>query len=183
MRATAAKRLRAGVITGVAGAITVSALGALAYLQARWTVAGALPAGARLDGHVGADVGPVDCRVVWLGQIGQRIDAIDRVLVVLVSIPHLNHAIRLPHPLRRFAAWRASWLDRVLRAAARKRAHVHYASVRRRPDWIRHRDLQNFLAADRFHPSGAGYAVWADRVTKVFDQALSPDPIRQNPGP
>lgn len=96
--------------------------------------------------------------------------------VVLVSIPQLNDAIRLPRPLRTIASLRALWLDLALRRVAADRDDVFYASVRRRPSWIRRRDLHNFLAADRFHPSGAGYAVWADRVTEAFDLALAPAP-------
>ncbi|WP_436793551.1 SGNH/GDSL hydrolase family protein [Actinospongicola halichondriae] len=138
-----------------------------------------------------------------LGQIGQRIDAIgitvgandissftprhrfranvrkivlaaDGAPVVLVSIPQLSDAIRLPRPLRTIASVRALWLDLVLRKFGRERDDVHYASVRRRPDWIRRRDLRNFLAADRFHPSGAGYALWADHIIEAFDTALAP---------
>ncbi len=141
-----------------------------------------------------------------LGQIGQDIDAIGvtvgandiaaltprhrfrrnmhRIVgaaqgapVVLVSIPQLSHAIRLPLPLRTIASLRSLWLDLVLRRIARQRDDVFYASVRHRPSWIRRRDLRNFLAADRFHPSGAGYAVWADRVAEAFDQALTPAPL------
>lgn len=262
---TRRQTLRWTAFAGAAGGLTVSALAAVAYLQARATVAGQVLAGAHVGGHVGDASGPVDCRVVWLGdslaaglgaispelslprlvamgrnertrlhvfaqpgasshdvvasqlpalhqlrhglwEIGESIDAIGitvgandiaamtprprfrhnvaRIIdaaeglpVVLVSIPQLNDAIRLPPPLRTFASWRASWLDRVLRAAARHHDNVHYASVRQRPEWIRRRDLQNFLAADRFHPSGAGYAVWASRVAQVFDQALSPAPM------
>ena len=258
--------LRTALLSGVAGGATVTALGALAYLQARWVVSAQVHVGEHLDGHVGEGTGPVECRVVWLGdslaaglgaispdlslprlvalgrdertrlhvfatpgatshdviadqvpalhqlrhglaQIGQAIDAVgvtvgandiaamtprprfrrnvaaiisavEGLPVVLVSIPQLNQAIRLPRPLRTFASWRASWLDRVLRAAALHHGNVYYASVRRRPDWIRRRDLQNFLSADRFHPSGAGYAVWADRVAEAFDRALSPTPVR-----
>lgn len=255
--------VRNGAIAAVAGASTVTVVGALAYFQARLVVAGQVQPAHRLDGHVGA--GAVDYRVVWLGdslaaglgaispelslpqlvatgrdertrlhvfatagatshdvitnqlpalhqlrhglaQVGQDVDAVgvsvgandiaamtprprfrrnvSRIIaateglpLVLVSIPHLSHAIRLPRPLRTFASWRASWLDRVLRAAARHHDHVHYASVRERPSWIRRRDLRNFLSADRFHPSGAGYAVWADRVAEAFDLALSPDAL------
>lgn len=253
---------RVGAASAVVGAGAASALGAIAYLQARLAVAGRqLEATHALDGHIGVSEDHVLCRVVWLGdslaaglgaispelslprlvatgrdqhtrlhvfaepgatsagvvrdqlpaveqlrhglgQIGQGIDAFgvtvgandiaaltprhrfrhnvraiidaaEGVPVVLVSIPHLSHAIGVPRPLRTFASWRASWLDLALRAAAR-RPHVHYASVRRRPAWIRHRDLHNFLAADDFHPSGAGYAVWADLVTEAFDAALAP---------
>lgn len=141
-----------------------------------------------------------------LGQIGQHIDAVgvtvgandiaaftprrrfrsnveaivaatDGAPLIVVSIPELADAIRLPHPLRSFAAARANWLDVVLRAVAARHDHVHYACVRRRPEWIRRRDRRNFLSADRFHPSGAGYAVWADRVAEAFDRALHPAPV------
>ena len=94
--------------------------------------------------------------------------------MVLVSIPQLADAIRLPRPLRTFASWRANQLDRVLKRVAASHAGVHYASVRQRPGWIRRRDLQNFLAPDRYHPSGAGYAIWADAVSAAFDIALAP---------
>jgi lysophospholipase L1-like esterase len=253
--------VRIGAVASLVGAGGVSALAALAYLQARLSVTERAHATPALDGHFGVSEDHVLCRVVWLGdslaaglgaispelslprlvatgrdqhtrlhvfaepgatsadvvtnqlpaleqlrhglgQIGQRVDAIgvtvgandiaaltprhhfrrnvrriieaaDGAPVVLVSIPHLSHAIGIPRPLRTFASWRASWLDLTLRAAAH-RPDVHYASVRRRPAWIRRRDLRNFLAADRFHPSGAGYAVWAGLVTEAFDAALAP---------
>ncbi len=134
--------------------------------------------GQRIDAigiTVGAnDIAAMTPRPRFRHNVARILDAAESVPVVVVSIPHLSQAIRLPRPLRTFASWRASWLDRVLRSAARRRDNVHYASVRRRPDWIRRQDLHNFLAADRFHPSGAGYAVWADRVTEAFDRALSP---------
>lgn len=96
--------------------------------------------------------------------------------IVLVSIPQLSHAIRLPRPLRSFASARALWLDLALRRIARHRANVYYVSVRNRPSWVRRRDIRNFLAADLFHPSGAGYAIWASRVAEAFDIALAPAP-------
>lgn len=255
--------VRNGIVVGAVGAGAVSALSAIAYLQARLAVSNEPYATTPLDGHV-EGTNAVLCRVVWLGdslaagmgaispdlslprlvatgrgqdtrlhvfavpgatsqdvirtqlpalhqlrhglgQIGQRIDAIGvtvgandisaftprhrfranvrrivaaagGVPVVLVSIPHLGDAIRLPRPLRTIASLRALWLDLALREIAR-REDVFYASVRRRPHWIRRRDLRNFLAADRFHPSGAGYAVWAEHIIDAFDAALDPSPI------
>jgi lysophospholipase L1-like esterase len=124
---------------------------------------------------VGAnDIAAMTPRPRFRRNVAHIVEAADDLPIVLVSIPQLNDAIRLPRPLRTFASWRASWLDRALRGVARHHANVHYASVRRRPEWIRRRDLQNFLAADRFHPSGAGYAVWAGRVADAFDRALAP---------
>ncbi len=256
-----ARVIRNGIIAGAVSAGAVSAIGAIAYLQARLAVSNEPYATTPLDGLVdGAN--NVLCRIVWLGdslaagmgaispelslprlvatgrgqdtrlhvfavpgatsrdvietqlpvlqqlrhglgQIGQRIDAIgvtvgandisaftprhrfraqvrriasagESAPVVLVSIPQLSDAIRLPRPLRTIASVRALWLDLVLRQIASERDDVFYASVRHRPDWIRRRDLRNFLSADRFHPSGAGYAVWADHIIEAFDLALAP---------
>lgn len=253
--------IRNGVVAGAIGAGAVSAISAIAYLQARLAVSNEPYVTTPLDGLVDGE-NDVLCRVVWLGdslaagmgaispelslprlvatgrnqdtrlhvfavpgatsddvietqlpalqqlrhglgQIGQRIDAIGITIgandisaftprhrfranvrrivqagegapVVLVSIPQLNDAIRLPRPLRTIASVRALWLDLALRRVASARGDVFYASVRERPEWIRRRDLRNFLSADRFHPSGAGYAVWADHIITVFDNALSP---------
>lgn len=138
-----------------------------------------------------------------LGQIGQRIDAvgvtvgandiaaftsrrrfrsnIDEIArsiggapLILVSVPGLADAIRLPHPLRALASVRGRWLDKVLLEAARSSDRIHYANVWQRPPWIERRHRAHFLSADRYHPSGAGYAVWADRVAAAFDLALRP---------
>jgi lysophospholipase L1-like esterase len=256
--------IRNGVIAGAVGAGAISAISAIAYLQARLAVSNEPYVTTSLDGLVDGEH-DVLCRIVWLGdslaaglgaispelslprlvatgrnqdtrlhvfavpgatsddvvetqlpaldqlrhglgQIGQRIDAVGITVgandisaftprhrfranvrhivtaaegapVVLVSIPQLSDAIRLPRPLRSIASIRALWLDLVLRRVARERSDVFYASVRRRPEWIRRRDLRNFLAADRFHPSGAGYAVWAEHIIDAFDDALAPTPF------
>lgn len=120
----------------------------------------------------GNDVGAFTPRRRFRHNLKRIIHAAAGGPIVLVSIPNLNHAIRLRRPLRTLAAWRATWLDRALRQEAERYDHAHYASVRRRPAWIRRQDLRNFLAADRFHPSGAGYAVWADQITAAFEVAL-----------
>lgn len=258
--------LRNTLIAGAVGAGAVSAVGGVAYLQARLTISGGDFATTPLDAQLrGGRPEEVWTRVVWLGdslaagmgaispdlslphlvatgrgdhtrlhvfahpgatshdvlraqvpalhqlrhglaQVGQRVDAVgvtvgandiaaftprgrfrrnverivhaaDGAPVVLVSIPQLNDAIRLPRPLRTIASLRALWLDLALRQVGRAREEVFYVSVRQRPRWIRRRDLHNFLSADRFHPSGAGYAVWADRVTEAFDRALAPAPL------
>lgn len=138
-----------------------------------------------------------------LGQIGQRVDAVgvtvgandiaaftsrrqfrrnvadiadaaDDAPLIVVSIPGLADALRLPHPLRALASVRGRWLDRVLQDAARSSDRIHYANVWQRPGWIERRHRAHFLSADRYHPSGAGYAVWADRVAHAFELALRP---------
>lgn len=138
-----------------------------------------------------------------LGQIGQKVDAVgvtvgandiaaftsrrrfrrnvaaiaaaaDDAPLILVSIPALADALRLPHPLRALASVRGRWLDRVLRDAARGSGRIHYANVWQRPPWIERRHRAHFLSGDRYHPSGAGYAIWADRVSHAFELALRP---------
>lgn len=94
--------------------------------------------------------------------------------VILVSIPGLADALRLPHPLRALASVRGRWLDRVLQDAARSSDRIHYVNVWQRPPWIERRHRAHFLSGDRYHPSGAGYAVWADRVAHAFELALRP---------
>lgn len=136
--------------------------------------------GQRIDA-VGVTVGANDIaaftsRRRFRRNIDAIVDAVEGAPLIVVSIPELADAIRLPHPLRGLAALRAGWLDVALRDAARRHDQVHYASVRRRPHWIRRRDRCNYLSADRFHPSGAGYAVWADRIAEAFDLAL-PAPV------
>lgn len=138
-----------------------------------------------------------------LGQIGQTIDAVGVTVgandiaaftsrrqfrrnvatiaastgdapLIVVSIPGLADAIRLPQPLRALASLRGRWLDRVLQDAARRSERIHYANVWQRPPWIERRHRAHFLSGDRYHPSGAGYAVWADRVAHAFELALRP---------
>ena len=124
---------------------------------------------------VGAnDIAALTSRRRFRANVQALVDATEGAPLIVVSIPELADAIRIPHPLRAFAAARARWLDTVLRDTASRHAHVHYACVRRRPEWIRRRDRRNFLAADRFHPSGAGYAVWADGIAAAFARALHP---------
>lgn len=133
--------------------------------------------GQRIDAvgvTVGAnDIGAFTSRRRFRRNVGAIVGAAEGAPVVLVSIPGLADAIKLPHPLRALAELRARWLDAVLREAAR-RPGVHYASVRRRPSWITRRAREHFLSADRFHPSGAGYAIWADRIGHAFHLALRP---------
>jgi lysophospholipase L1-like esterase len=133
--------------------------------------------GQRIDAvgvTVGAnDIGAFTSRRRFRRNVAAIVDAAEGAPVVLMSIPGLADAIRLPHPLRGLAELRARWLDAVLRQAARQPG-VHYASVRRRPAWITRRAREHFLSADRFHPSGAGYAIWADRIAHAFQLALRP---------
>lgn len=120
----------------------------------------------------GNDVSALTTRRSFRRLLHEIIDAADGTPVVFLSIPQLADALRLPHPLRGIASGMGRWLDGEIRRVAAARG-AEYASVRTRPEWIRRRDLPNFLAADRFHPSGAGYAVWSGRVADAFERVLA----------
>ena len=97
----------------------------------------------------------------------------------------VSFAVLLFQPLRKQLLHRFDLLRRqralrhqvrlvVLQDAAHRCDRTHYANVWQRPPWIRRQDRPNFLSPDRFHPSGAGYAVWADRVAHAFELAFRP---------
>lgn len=134
--------------------------------------------GRRIDAvgvTVGAnDIAALTSRRRFRRNVAAIADAVDDAPLILVSIPALADAIRLPHPLRWLASLRGRWLDRVLQDAARADDRIHYANVWQRPPWIQRCHRAHFLSSDRYHPSGAGYAIWADRVGHAFELALRP---------
>lgn len=90
--------------------------------------------------------------------------------IVTVSIPQVASALRLAQPLRSIAAARGWWLDLVLRRFAAE-GRTTYASVRTPPIKVPRRELATYLSADRYHPSGVGYAVWADLILSTLTPA------------
>lgn len=100
-----------------------------------------------------------------------------RAEVVLAGIPAFRGALRAVEPLIFLADQYARLLRRVGRDEA-SRAGVAYADlateVPRRVE-----PGTSFLAVDRFHPSAAGYGVWAD----VIADALMAGPDRDGPTP
>jgi lysophospholipase L1-like esterase len=120
---------------------------------------------------VGAnDVAALTPRRRFRQNLQAMISAAEGSPIVFMSIPSLSDALRIPQPLRSVASVKAKWLNDAIQDVAAD-AGAYYACVRRRPQWIRRRDLANFLSADRFHPSGAGYAVWAGRIHDAFELA------------
>ncbi|HWH35379.1 MAG TPA: SGNH/GDSL hydrolase family protein [Acidimicrobiales bacterium] len=86
--------------------------------------------------------------------------------VIVLGIPDMGSIPRLAQPLRALAGWRGRQLDRVVRqaAAAGGAAYVDIAGETG-PDF--RGDPERFFAADRYHPSAAGYRRWADAVLDV----------------
>lgn len=89
-------------------------------------------------------------------------DEIGPVPVVLSGIPPMRRLRILPQPLRSFVALRARAIDHAIRLVAARTAGVRYvpfdaAAVPPGSDEL-------YFAADRFHPSSAGYRSWAAAV-------------------
>ncbi len=87
----------------------------------------------------------------------------DRVLVT--AVPPLGHFSALPQPLRGWFGLRASLLDTDLRAVA----------VQQRADYLA-LDMPfkpAYLAADGFHPSAAGYRLWASGIIRQLGLSAS----------
>lgn len=92
--------------------------------------------------------------------------------VVVLGVPDVGSATRLAQPLRLVAGTRGDQLGAIVRevAAERDAAYVNLAAntgpaFRADPD--------RYFAADHYHPSDAGYGLWADVVTPVVTWALT----------
>lgn len=87
--------------------------------------------------------------------------------VVLLGVPDMGAIPRFAQPLRAVAGWRGRNLDAEVRrvAAGTGSVYVDIAGPTG-PPFRRHPD--RYFAADDFHPSDAGYGLWADAVLKVL---------------
>jgi acyl-CoA thioesterase I len=83
--------------------------------------------------------------------------------VVLLGVPDMGAIPRFAQPLRAVAGWRGEHLDAEIAAvaAAHEAPYVDIAGPTG-PAFRRHPD--RYFSADRFHPSDAGYALWARAV-------------------
>jgi len=87
--------------------------------------------------------------------------------VVLLGVPDMGSPPRLAQPLRAIAGWRGRALDREIRALAGSR-HLTYVDIAgpTGPPFRRHPG--RYFSADRYHPSDAGYALWAAAVVAAW---------------
>jgi len=87
-------------------------------------------------------------------------------LVVLLGVPDMGAPPRYRQPLRSLAALRGRQIDGVSRAVARDNDAV-YVDIAGETGPTTRSDTSRYLAADRYHPSDDGYALW---VTAVLDR-------------
>ncbi len=87
--------------------------------------------------------------------------------VVLLGVPDMGAIPRFAQPLRAVSGWRGRNLDAEIRRVAAGTGAV-YADIAgpTGPPFRRHPD--RYFAADDFHPSDAGYGLWAEAVLKVL---------------
>jgi lysophospholipase L1-like esterase len=91
----------------------------------------------------------------------------DGVPVVLLGVPDMGAIPRFAQPLRAVAGWRGRSVDTEVRRVAADTGAV-YVDIAgpTGPPFRRHPD--RYFAADDFHPSDAGYGLWADAVLKAL---------------
>ena len=89
--------------------------------------------------------------------------------VVLLGVPDMGAIPRFAQPLRAVAGWRGRHLDAEVRRVAAATGAV-YADIAgpTGPPFRRHPG--RYFAVDDFHPSDAGYGLWAHAVVKVLRQ-------------
>jgi lysophospholipase L1-like esterase len=99
----------------------------------------------------------------------------DGALVVLLGVPDMGAPRRLPQPLRAIAGWRGRALDEVTRSIARDSGSAYVDIAGETGPEMRAHAGRDF-AADRYHPSDDGYALWAAAVLEVLVPRLAAAP-------
>ena len=155
--------------------LTVLAVSGATVADVRDDQVGRVPAGTDL---VVVDVGSND--VVQLTRAGDFRDRYEAVLArlpdtaeaVLLGVPDMGSPTRLPQPLRFIAGVRGGTLDREVAALAGDRG-LEYVDIAGRTGPAFRRDPDRYLAADRYHPSDAGYGLWAEATLPAVRRALA----------
>ena len=83
--------------------------------------------------------------------------------VVILGVPDMGAPPRLAQPLRFFAGLNGERMDDEVRAAAEEHGHT-YVDIAAETGPPFRRDPDRYFAADRYHPSDAGYALWVSAV-------------------
>jgi lysophospholipase L1-like esterase len=90
--------------------------------------------------------------------------------LVVTGSPDMGSVPRLAQPLRAVAGLRAEQVNRTVQEVVRERDLV-LAPIAERTGPAFRRD-RTLFAADGYHPSGAGYAIWIPVVVEALESAL-----------
>lgn len=122
------------------------------------------------------DVTALTRRPTFEDRYRQMVDEVEAALdgsgvdgrTVLVGIPDIGTAPRLLPPLRQVAGFRGAQLDDEIAGVARQRG-LHHVDLAGRTSATFSSDPDRYFAADEYHPSSDGHAVWADAVLASLD--------------
>ena len=92
-------------------------------------------------------------------------------LLVILGVPDMGAPPRLAQPLRALAGLRGRQLEGVARDLASDAGAV-YVDIAGETGPTMRSDTGRYFAADRYHPSDAGYELWADAVLAELEPAL-----------
>lgn len=93
--------------------------------------------------------------------------------IVLVGVPDMGSPTRLKQPLRAITGWRSRRLDREVRSVA-KGEGTRYVDLFHATSKPFRAHPEQYLAADKYHPSNNGYALWATAISQVLGAAIQP---------
>jgi lysophospholipase L1-like esterase len=108
---------------------------------------------------------------VWRTELRELVSAVRErcgsVPVVFAAVPPMGRFPALPQPLRAVLGLRARLLDRnAQRLASELEGVFHSGAVELAPN-----QATALFCADRFHPSPAGYRLWAKHLSAVVETA------------
>jgi lysophospholipase L1-like esterase len=122
---------------------------------------------------VGAnDVAGSTGRTRYAAQLDALLGALAPRPTILLSLPDMGMAARLPQPLRGIAGAGSRWFESARRRVAAQHRHVHSVDIASRPPSVSRRQGRRMLCADRFHPGAEGYRVWAERIADASHAVL-----------
>ncbi len=93
--------------------------------------------------------------------------------VVVIGVPDMGAPPRLRQPLRAIVGLRGERLDRESRNLARDHG-AHYVDLFAGTSSQFRADPDRYFAADNYHPSDAGYALWAKVIAPVVARTIAP---------
>ena len=98
----------------------------------------------------------------------QRLAGIGDRLVAL-GVPDMGSPTRFAQPLRAITGWRGRRVDATIHDVLRDHPRATYVDIAGRTGPAFRRDPKRYFSADRFHPSDAGYRLWADAVLDTVE--------------
>lgn len=88
--------------------------------------------------------------------------------IVLIGVPDMGSPRRLPQPLRAIVGHRARTLDALVYDLAQETG-VRYVDLYAGTKAPFRKHPTRYFAADKYHPSDNGYAIWARTITPVVE--------------